>query len=55
MGPQLATINGLDLNSVNVTRDGLTTNDRDSASAAMSRQRSDSAWRRHRRDVADDH
>ena len=27
MGPQLATINGLDLNSVNVTRDGLTTND----------------------------
>jgi Carboxypeptidase regulatory-like domain/TonB-dependent Receptor Plug Domain len=27
MGPQFATINGLDLNSVNVTRDGLTTND----------------------------
>src|SRR5262245_3969035 len=27
MGPQLATINGLDLNSVNVTRDGLTVND----------------------------
>jgi hypothetical protein len=27
MGPQLATINGLDLNSVNVTRDGLTQND----------------------------
>ena len=27
MGPQLATIGGLDLNSVNVTRDGLTTND----------------------------
>ena len=26
-GPQLATINGLDLNSVNVTRDGVTTND----------------------------
>src|SRR2546426_3676549 len=26
-GPQLATVNGLDLNSVNVTRDGLTTND----------------------------
>jgi hypothetical protein len=27
MGPQFSTINGLDLNSVNVTRDGLTTND----------------------------
>src|SRR5262245_31187682 len=27
MGPQFATINGLDLNSVNVTRDGLTMND----------------------------
>src|SRR5262245_44655877 len=26
-GPQLATVNGLDLNSINVTRDGLTTND----------------------------
>ena len=26
-GPQLSTVNGLDLNSVNVTRDGLTTND----------------------------
>jgi hypothetical protein len=27
MGPQFATINGLDMNSVNVTRDGLTQND----------------------------
>jgi hypothetical protein len=27
MGPQLSTIGGLDLNSVNVTRDGMTTND----------------------------
>jgi hypothetical protein len=27
MGPQLATVGGLDLNSVNVTRDGLTQND----------------------------
>ena len=27
MGPQFATINGLDMNSVNVTRDGLTPND----------------------------
>jgi hypothetical protein len=26
-GPQLSTVNGLDLNSINVTRDGLTTND----------------------------
>ncbi|HET9130231.1 MAG TPA: carboxypeptidase-like regulatory domain-containing protein, partial [Terriglobia bacterium] len=26
-GPQLSTVNGLDLNSVNVTRDGITTND----------------------------
>ena len=27
MGPQFATVGGLDLTTVNVTRDGLTTND----------------------------
>ena len=36
-GPQFSTINGLDLNSVNVTRDGLTRTIHDSAPPAMSR------------------
>jgi len=52
MGPQFSTINGLDLNSVNVTRDGLTTNDtRFSAAgdvtagvAIPQRRRTLSAW-----------